>query len=98
MPLQAAREFPAHSRLRFGEDKLDDLVWIVRDIQPSPGADLDDAAAGAGQERAPPAAHSCVLADPEKWVIQQGHNPQPRLGRWAGLKVSADDVCHASKV
>src|SRR5258705_3444046 len=65
MPLQATRESSAHPRLGLNQHEFGDPVAIVRDVQPGPGADLDDAPAGAAQERAPPAAHARDLAQPE---------------------------------
>jgi hypothetical protein len=70
MPLQATRESSAHRRLGLEKQELGDPVGIVRDVQPGPGADFDDAPAGAAQERAPPAAHACDLAQPDKRVVQ----------------------------
>jgi hypothetical protein len=58
----------------------------VRDVQPGPGADLDDPPAGAAQERTPPAAHACDLAQPEKRVVHKGENPQPRRRRRARVE------------
>ena len=89
MPLQATRESSAHRRVGLGEHEFGDPVGIVRDVQPGPGADLDDAAAGAAQQRTSPAAHACDLAEPEKRVIHQGENPQPRRRRglaWSSVQ------------
>ena len=37
----------------------------------------------------PPAAHACDLAQPEKRVVHQGENPQPRRGRRAHREFGA---------
>src|SRR5258705_12232483 len=65
MALEATSESSAHPRLGLNQHEFGDPVAIVRDVQPGPGADLDDAPAGAAQERAPPAAHARDLAQPE---------------------------------
>ena len=72
MPLQATRELSAHLRLRLDEHELGDPVGIVRDVQPGPCADLDNAPA----ERLPLADASvdtvvstlvlCTAKDPER--------------------------------
>ena len=43
MPPQAALDYSAHRRLRFGEHELVDSVGTPRDVQPGSGADLDHA-------------------------------------------------------
>src|SRR5258705_10093166 len=65
MALEATSESSAHPRLGLNQHEFGDPVAIVRDVQPGPGADLDDAPAGAAQERAPPEARARDLAQPE---------------------------------
>ena len=75
-----------------------DPVGIVRDVQPRPAADLDDAPPGAARERTPLAAHACDLAQPEKRVIHQGKNPRPRRGRKAGLDFVVCYLGHSANI
>ena len=98
VPLQATRESSAHRRIGLGEHKLGDFVGIVRNVQPGPGADLDNPPTGVTHEHASPAAHACQLPQPHKRVVHPGHNPQPRSRRRARLKFHAGGVCHAANV
>ena len=98
MPLHATCKSPAHRRFGLGEHELGEPVGIVRDIEPCAGADLDDVADGAVQKRASAAAHAGELTQPEKRVVHEREDPQPRRGRPARLELGACCLRHPANV
>lgn len=97
--LSDARAF-AHSRLGFGQQQLGDRLGIVRDVQPGPGADLNDATVGVGEQGCTPSTHACGFTQPEERVVHEGEDPQPRGGRLVlpRSRIDAGDVGHSAKL